>query len=466
MCAGLSLPIDWPDSISSLPTSAVRRSAKPLRPAVVPQFDNNPIDGRVGLTLGGVHIANHGEAPQTASRPQSARQADRGPFDGRGDGSRIGTRQSCYGICPPRWPEGRKGASGKTDTGAASRNSATSGQEALEISCQRRQFLTRPHPLTDGRFLPRASRVEHPEVTVCIAARSESTIFAASDRMLTSGDVQFEPSAGTKIFGLSNSMFMMTAGDAALQAEITGMVSREILARIAIDPANWWKVSEAADLYVKYYNFIRNKRAENAILSPLHLDGASFIANQRTMTPDLVSALSKELLNFEIPNVAAIFAGVDPDGTHIYTVHNNEANCVDNVGFAAIGIGGRHASSQFMFARHAWNSPFADTLLLTYYAKRKAEVAPGVGIGTDMVTVGPSLGSFTTIREDVIKKLDREYRKTIRSETLAFRRAKGAMNAYVEELTKQTQAAGAAPPETQASSKTTDGTPSIDQSKV
>jgi hypothetical protein len=199
---------------------------------------------------------------------------------------------------------------------------------------------------------------EHPPVTVCIAARAGNTVVGASDRMLTSGDIQFEPSAGTKIYPLSNSMFMMTAGDSALQAAITGMVMREIAARIAAERQNWWRMSEAADLYVKYYNSVKNKRAEDAILVPLHLDGQSFIANQRTISDVLANNLAKELVNFEIPDVSAIFAGLDPDGCHIYTVYNNEANCVDNVGFAAIGIGSRHASSQFMFARHAWNSPF------------------------------------------------------------------------------------------------------------
>jgi hypothetical protein len=272
--------------------------------------------------------------------------------------------------------------------------------------------------------------------------------------MLTSGDIQFEPSAGTKIFALSNSMFMMTAGDSALQAEITGMVAKEIAARIVAEPQSWWRVSEAADLYVKYYNSVKNKRAEDAILVPLHLDGQSFIANQRTMSDVLANDLARELLNFEIPDVSAIFAGLDPDGCHIYTVYNNEAHCVDNVGLAAIGIGDRHASSQFMFARHSWNSPFSDTLLLTYYAKRKAEVAPGVGTGTDMIMVGPTLGSLTLVGDHVIKKLDEEYRQAIELEASAFSRAKEAMRSYVEELTRQAEAAAAAAAEKQASPKT------------
>lgn len=302
-------------------------------------------------------------------------------------------------------------------------------------------------------------------MTVCIAARAENVIVAAADRMLTSGDVQFEPSASTKILPLSNSIFLMTAGDAALQAEIIGMVSREIAERVQREPTNWWQVSEAAELYVKYYNFVRIKRAENAILSPLHLDRNSFLANQKPMSAQLVNDLAKELLNFDIPEVSAIIAGLDLYGAHIYIVHNNEANCVDNVSFAAIGIGSRHASSQFMFARHAWNSPFPDTLLLTHFAKKKAEAAPGAGKGTEMVMVGPTLGSFIRIGEDVLKKLDTEYRKIMRSEDTAFTRARGEIRSYVEELTKQaeaTAATAAASPDKQASPKTNDGTPSAD----
>jgi hypothetical protein len=220
---------------------------------------------------------------------------------------------------------------------------------------------------------------------------------------------------------------------------------------------------------VKYYNFVRNKRAENVILSTLHLDRNSFIAKQRQMSDKLVNDLARELLNYEIPDVSAIFGGVDTYGAHIYVVRNNEATCADVVGFAAIGIGSRHASSQFMFAGHAWNSPFPDTLLLTHFSKKKAEAAPGVGKGTDMVMVGPTLGSFITIGEPVLNKLDAAYQEIMRSEDTAFARARGEIRTYVEELTKQgeaTAATAAASPDKQASPKTTNGTASVDEPKI
>src|SRR5262245_60728322 len=135
-------------------------------------------------------------------------------------------------------------------------------------------------------------------MTVCIAARAYNVIVAATDRMMTSADIQFEPSAGTKIIGLTNSIFLLTAGDAALQAEIYPLVQGEILQMIKDEPQKWMAVSEAAELYVKYYSEIRNKRAANQILAPLHLTLDTFLANQKTMSNQIVTDLTKELLNF------------------------------------------------------------------------------------------------------------------------------------------------------------------------
>lgn len=288
-------------------------------------------------------------------------------------------------------------------------------------------------------------------MTVCVVARAGNFIVGAADRMLTSGDVQFEPSAGMKIVVLTRSIFMMTAGDSALQTEVSGRVYKEVSERITVEPSRWWYVSEAVDVYIRHYNEIKKKRAENQILAPLGLTLVDFQNDQRSMSDQLVNDIAKELLNFELASGATIIAGLDPDGPHIYAIYDNEPRCLDGVGFASVGSGSRHASSQFMLARHAWNADFADTLMLTYYAKRKAEVAPGVGRGTDMVVVGPELNSFTPIGDHVIHKLDQEYNRIVQSEASAFSRAKARMRTYVVDITSQAQASAAASGGQQAS---------------
>ena len=57
-------------------------------------------------------------------------------------------------------------------------------------------------------------------MTVCVAAIcGDSSIVGASDRMITAGDVEFEPPQ-TKLWNVSSSIAVMIAGDASLQMEI------------------------------------------------------------------------------------------------------------------------------------------------------------------------------------------------------------------------------------------------------
>ena len=242
----------------------------------------------------------------------------------------------------------------------------------------------------------------------------------------------------------------MTSGEAPLQAEICVRTQAEVHARIDAQPQNWWNVADVADVYIKHYNAAKQKRAERQILAALNLDGESFIAKQQLMSEKLVSDIARELTNFEMPGVSTLIAGIDPSGAHLYQIHGNEPNCLDTVGFGAIGSGGRHATSQFMLARHGSNAGFSDTLMLTYLAKRRSEVAPGVGTGTDMIMVGPALGSVLRIGDHVIARLSEEYGKIARAEARAFERSKEHTRAYVQEITAQSAAAGVAAGDNQA----------------
>src|ERR1700722_2346062 len=84
-------------------------------------------------------------------------------------------------------------------------------------------------------------------VTVCVAALSEfGAVLGASDRMITAGDVQFEPDQG-KIWELTTSIAVMTAGDSALQTEILQDVYQHVAKRIGTDPKDWWLLKDVAE---------------------------------------------------------------------------------------------------------------------------------------------------------------------------------------------------------------------------
>src|SRR5262249_62315955 len=82
--------------------------------------------------------------------------------------------------------------------------------------------------------------------------------------------------------------------------------------------------------------------------------------------------------------------------------------------------------------------------LAVYNAKKRAEVAPGVGKATDMVSVGPTLGSLIQLREEVVDKLEQEYQKMIKVESAALERAKKEIGRYVDEFAKAAAESAAA----------------------
>jgi 20S proteasome alpha/beta subunit len=276
-------------------------------------------------------------------------------------------------------------------------------------------------------------------MTVCIAAMfNDSGVIGASDRMITAGDVQFQPQQ-TKIIPLSSSIVVTVAGDYALQVEIFQNVRSDVDRRIQNEPDNWWKVSDVADLYSHYYKQVKLKRAETAILAPLGLNNDTWISKQAQMAPQLITQIATELLNFEIPVVETIFAGIDTTGAHIYVADKGSLTCHDGVGFAAIGAGYWHADSQFMFAGHTRQRQLPETLLLTYSAKKRAEVAPGVGEATDMFMVS-GLGSYTAIGDHVLDELEKIYKTTQQSYAESDKQANQQIKAYVEELARATTA--------------------------
>ena len=220
-------------------------------------------------------------------------------------------------------------------------------------------------------------------VTVCIAALCDGgrRIVGVSDRMLTAGDIQFEPQQ-SKIWPMTSSIVAMYSGDTAILTEILKAVHLEVNKYAREHPDNWIRVREVVDIYRRCYWSAHMTRAENEVLAPLGLTAASFLAIQPTMAEDVVQDLTEQMQKWDFPEAnTVLITGVDFDGpqgvpgapqnrwAHIFLGSGREVVCLDRVGFAAIGIGTSHAESQFMNAGHSAQNKFVDTLLLTYLAK-------------------------------------------------------------------------------------------------
>jgi hypothetical protein len=283
-------------------------------------------------------------------------------------------------------------------------------------------------------------------VTVCIAAMCENgIILGASDRMITWGDVQFEHQA-PKARALTSSITVMTSGDAALLRETVLGVEGEIAGLLSGNLQRWLDIREVADMFVRHRNLIKLRRAEAALLAPLGLNQWSFLQGLHSLGVELNKTIATDLIQFPMPYTAFIISGVDASGAHIYTVTDGALVCNDAMAFAAIGFGARHAESQFMLSQHAVHRSLAETFLLIYLAKKRAEVAPGVGSETDLFTVGPHVGTLSWVTGDPLTQVHVEYDQLIKDEGVARANARTRMEAYIGELRRNTPAVQEAEP--------------------
>ncbi|HKX11257.1 MAG TPA: hypothetical protein VJN67_23860 [Stellaceae bacterium] len=248
-------------------------------------------------------------------------------------------------------------------------------------------------------------------MTVCVsaictwAAATETAaqqlmIVGCSDRLLTVGDIEFEPFQ-SKIYYFSKSVVALVAGDAQAQISICEAT------RAHFTPSDAPSVEAVANFYAEEFARYRRTQAEYVFLQPLGLDQQSFISRQHELTASLAHDLANSLLERRL-DVETIISGVDSTGYHIFTILDpGIVRCSDAIGFAAIGIGQRHAESTFMFQRYARHWSWPRALLLTYAAKKRAEVAPGIGANTDFFWIG--VDGYHALHPDIIDEIDAAY---------------------------------------------------------
>jgi hypothetical protein len=231
-------------------------------------------------------------------------------------------------------------------------------------------------------------------VTVCIAAmfrwnyasgrQPDDWGWAAltmSDRMITAGDVQYEPRQ-LKFATVSDRVMILVAGDFSVHSQAVRATMQQTATIQSPTPEN------VAMIYGRAIQSIKRRHAEDLYLAPLGLNTDTFLAQQREMATSFVDRLTSQMQEHVGPEVEAIIVGLDGSHMRIFTVDSQGvAHCWDDIGFAAVGSGGWHARSRLMQLGFTNSLNFAPALSAIYAAKKSAEVAPGVGGATDIYLI-------------------------------------------------------------------------------
>lgn len=225
-------------------------------------------------------------------------------------------------------------------------------------------------------------------MTICIAAICDSgkAVAAAADRMLTapfpmSLEVEHEEK---KIVGVASNCLLLAAGNA--------LIGAEIMRRFSSRRPTEASITALADALLQSYQAVRLQKVEEHFLKPRNLSLGLFTEKGGQIIPiQLYAQLDQQLQSFNL-GAEYIICGVDNEGGHIGRLRNpGTVDWLDVVGFDAVGTGGIHAGLMLLsetLGPHSRNKGLLETLYAVYAAKRKAEVAPGVGRDyTDLAVV-------------------------------------------------------------------------------
>ncbi|MHB0962394.1 MAG: hypothetical protein ACYC5V_04185 [Gemmatimonadaceae bacterium] len=237
---------------------------------------------------------------------------------------------------------------------------------------------------------------------------SNGAVVCAADRMLTRGVAQTEPEAA-KIYHFKpgHPVTVMWAGSASVFAE----VAQAYLARARVANLPHASVGDAVKSYCSCFAEFVGLRAEREILTKIGLTRVDLVGGK--VSYRRAGQLLDLIFGYEldVPDcVETIFVGHDAAGSHIWRTFNATPVCCDVEGFAAIGTGAEHAVSHLGFSRHTPNAHIIAATVGAYFAKRRAEMAPGVGRVVDMALRMPGIDPIN-LSDDTpfVRALDTAY---------------------------------------------------------
>lgn len=226
-------------------------------------------------------------------------------------------------------------------------------------------------------------------MTVCIAALygGGAGVILVSDRMVTAHipiGYEFEHQENTKIVELdgADSVHVLVAGDVLRGHEILGVARAQLAQKEGGTTA-----SEAAETVRVAYQQVRLANIIHRELEPRGLDLNSYYGRQQQLAPQVVQIVDQALCNGDM-GVEMLVAGPNGDSHAIYTVlnpgttHDNSA-----IGHGAIGSGAPHALYSLIEGSYKPSLSKEEVIGLVQGAKKRSEVAPGVGVETTIVEI-------------------------------------------------------------------------------
>lgn len=220
---------------------------------------------------------------------------------------------------------------------------------------------------------------------------NKNIVVTISDRMVSSGDmtVTFEPDK-PKHQKITDKCAILTAGTLMEPCLIEDIKER---GRNELD------IRKVVDISKSEFSSLKTKRIEEEILHPQGFASFSDFHEKSQRIHDAIIMQISDMIRRHTLDLCLLVVGVDDKGGHLWMISDpgTEA-CFDAVGFCCPGIGQRHTDPVFALYRYSPAISPKEALLIAYEAKKRAEMAGGIGRTTDA----------TIISQDGIEEIDPE----------------------------------------------------------
>lgn len=223
-------------------------------------------------------------------------------------------------------------------------------------------------------------------MTICIAAMAEDgkRIVLAVDRMITANfpiPTEFETDDVPKIYRLGEVSVAMSAGNALNSYEIIEKAKAQIFSQQIS------RVEQITEVIRRTYQDYRRHLVIERVLEPRGLSLESYYGMQQKLVLGVVQDIESQLTNFNL-QVELIVAGCRENECHIFTItHPGVSFLHDALGHVSIGSGAPHVMYYFIGSDYKKGLPVEKVVEIVKEAKKKSEVAPGVGKQTELVVI-------------------------------------------------------------------------------
>lgn len=225
-------------------------------------------------------------------------------------------------------------------------------------------------------------------MTICIAALYENGkgCVLASDQLTTAHfpiGYEFENEEVKKIVKVRDTAvaYMLSAGDVLFANEVLESVRGKANTEgITATPV-------IAELFRQCYQEVRRQHIIRHELEPRGLTIEQYYQVQQRLIKEIVMMIDSALKNNN-PRTELIIAGFGEESCSVFSIVNpGDLFCHNALGFAAVGSGSPHAMYSLIESGYKKSMDEKTVYKLVEKAKQRSEVAPGVGGGTEMISI-------------------------------------------------------------------------------